>query len=247
MRLTVGPLSPAVYWRRRAVVLGAALLFLIVVLWSCTGPGNTDPNAGKGTPNTTPTGTPSPTATVLTPQTGTPPPSEGAEDPGPGGTDPSAAGDPGLPAGDPGPPPAGTVPEVPPPAAGSCTDEEISVVPAALSKSIRQGDTVGLQLKVKNISDRTCSRDLGADLQELFIKRGAEKVWSSDTCGIKGTSVVSLVPNVEHTFQADWNGNRDTKCSGTAASGPDAEPGEYQIFARLGTKHSDPVTFTITN
>ncbi|MGW4462417.1 hypothetical protein [Micromonospora sp. NPDC004704] len=249
MRLTVGPLSPAVYWRRRAVVLGAGLLFLIVVLWSCT---QQPDKPGSNAANTTPT-TPAevqPTSSVLTPESGAPA-SDPAVDPS-AGVDP-AAGDPQQPAGgdpaggDPVVPPAGTIPDVPPPAAGSCTDEEISVVPVPLAKSIRQGGTVGLQLEVKNTSNRTCSRDLGADLQELFIKRGAERVWSSDTCGAKGTSVVSLAPNVKHTFQADWNGNRDTKCSGALAAGPDAEAGEYQIFARLGTKHSDPVTFTITN
>lgn len=247
MRLTVGPLPPAVYWRRRAVVLGAGLLFLIVVLWSCTQPGKSGPNAGKSTtPTTTPTAEASPTGSVLTPQTGAPPGDEGAVGGDPGAADPPVAPDPSgdAPAGD---PPVGTVPEVPPPAPGSCTDDEISVVPVPLSKSMRIGGTVGLQLTIKNISNRTCSRDLGADLQEVFIKSGAAKVWSSDTCGGKGTSVVSLVPNVEHTFQAEWNGNRDTKCSGPLAAGPDAEPGEYQIFARLGTKHSDPVVFTITN
>ncbi|WP_329105154.1 hypothetical protein OG792_31780 [Micromonospora sp. NBC_01699] len=244
MRLTVGPLSPAVYWRRRAVVLGVGLLFLIVVLWSCTGPGKSGSNAAKPTPTpTTPAGA-QPTESVLTPQSGAPAP-EGADDQ-PADADPAAA-DPQQPAGDPAAPPAGTVPDVPPPAAGSCTDDEISVVPVPVVKSIKQNGTLGLRLEVTNTSDRTCSRDLGADLQELFIKRGAEKVWSSDTCGTKGSSVVSLVPDLKHTFQADWNINRDTKCGGSVATGPKAEPGEYQIFARLGTKHSDPVALTITS
>ena len=51
MRLTVGPLPPAVYWRRRAVVLGAGLLFLIVLLYSCTG---TDRNTGAPGTDRTP-------------------------------------------------------------------------------------------------------------------------------------------------------------------------------------------------
>lgn len=244
MRLTVGPLSPAVYWRRRAVVLGAGLLFLIVVLFSCNQPGKSGPNAVKGTPTPTPTVASTPTGPVLIPETGAPSVPEGSDGGDPGAADPGAADPPGEPAGD---PPVGTVPEVPPPAAGSCTDEEISVVPVPLSKSIKTGGTVVLQLKIKNVSNRTCSRDLGADLQEVFIKSGAEKIWSSDTCGVKGTNVVSMVPNVEHTYQADWNGNRDSKCSGMLADGPNATPGEYQIFARLGTKHSDPVSFTITD
>ncbi|MFK3985341.1 hypothetical protein ACI2K4_33820 [Micromonospora sp. NPDC050397] len=246
MRLTVGPLSPAVYWRRRAVVLGAGLLFLIVVLFSCNQPGKSGPNGAKSTPPPTSSPTPAstPTGPLLIPETGAPSVPEGSDGGDPGAADPGAADPTGAPAGD---PPVGTVPEVPPPAPGSCTDEEISVVPVPLAKSIRTGGTVGLKLVIKNISNRTCSRDLGADLQEVFIKSGAEKIWSSDTCGVKGKEMVSLVPGVEHTYQADWNGNRDTKCNGLLADGPDTAPGEYQIFARLGTKHSDPVAFTITD
>jgi hypothetical protein len=243
MRLTVGPLPPAVYWRRRAVVLGVGFLFLIVVLWSCSEPGKSGSTAGQTKPTTPPAGVQT-TGPVLTPQSGAP--GASAPDGGPTGADPTTA-DQQQPAGDPPAAAGGTVPDVPPPGPGSCTDEEISVVPVPSTKSIRQGGTVGLQLKIKNTSNRTCSRDLGADLQELFIKSGAEKIWSSDTCGGKGSNVVSLTPNEERTFQADWNGNRDSKCSGGLAAGPNAEPGAYQIFARLGTKHSDPVALTVTN
>ena len=75
MRLTVGPLPPAVYWRRRAVVLGAGLLFLIVLLYSCTG---SDRNAKKGGTGShagrdvAPAPSRSPPARCSTPQTGAP-------------------------------------------------------------------------------------------------------------------------------------------------------------------------------
>jgi hypothetical protein len=239
MRLTVGPLPPAVYWRRRAVVLGAGFLFLIVVLWSCSEPGTSGSPAGQDKATTPPAGA-QPTESVLTPQSGAP---QGSDPPAGAGP---AAADPQPPAGD-SPPAAGTVPDVLPPAAGSCTDAEISVVPVPAVKSIRKGATVELQLKIRNTSNRTCNRDLGADLQELFVKVGAEKVWSSDTCGTaKGSSVVSLQPNVDHTYRADWNGNKDSKCANGLATGPVAAPGEYQVFGRLGTKHSDPVQLTVT-
>src|SRR5690242_7217123 len=47
MRSTVGPLPPAVYWRRRAVVLGAVLLGIIVLFVSCSGNDKND-QRGKG-------------------------------------------------------------------------------------------------------------------------------------------------------------------------------------------------------
>src|SRR3954470_17863079 len=48
MRTAVGSLPPAVYWRRRAVVLGAVLLGIIVLFVSCSGNDKGD-QKGKGT------------------------------------------------------------------------------------------------------------------------------------------------------------------------------------------------------
>ncbi|MFF0121569.1 hypothetical protein ACFYP0_20535 [Micromonospora arida] len=234
MRLTVGPLPPAVYWRRRAVVLGAGFLFLIVLLYSCTGSGRSgdkEPKAG-GSPSAA---TPGPAGPVLTPQTGGPSSSASADS---GATSPSPAITSNT-------PPLGA-------AAGSeddgtCTDGEISVVSSASPTSVQRGAVVQLQLKIKNTSDRTCSRNVGADLQEIFIKSGAEKIWSSDTCGkVQGSDVVSFTPNIERSYQVPWNGRDTSRCDGALAGGPFPPVGSYQVFARVGTKLSDPVKLTVT-
>ncbi|MFC4019793.1 hypothetical protein ACFOW4_17875 [Micromonospora sp. GCM10011542] len=238
MRLTVGPLPPTVYWRRRAVVLGAGLLFLIVLLYSCTGSGRSGgrPQAGT-TPSATPTSAagPSPTGSVLTPQTGgaaSPPAGAGATDPSPETTSnvvpPAAAG--------------GPVDD------GTCTNAEISVVPVAAPASVPRGGVADLSLKIKNTSNRTCSRDVGADLQELFIKSGAEKIWSSDTCGkVKGSDVQTFTPGFVRSYQIGWNGRDTSRCDGNGlAAGPFAPAGTYQVFARVGTKLSEPVKLTVT-
>ncbi|MET8266137.1 hypothetical protein ACWD8I_07475 [Micromonospora arida] len=237
MRLTVGPLPPAVYWRRRAVVLGAGFLFLIVLLYSCTGSGRSgdkEPKAG-GSPSATSAATPGPAGPVLTPQTGGPSSSASADS---GATSPSPAITSNT-------PPLGA-------AAGSeddgtCTDGEISVVSSASPTSVQRGAVVQLQLKIKNTSDRTCSRNVGADLQEIFIKSGAEKIWSSDTCGkVQGSDVVSFTPNIERSYQVPWNGRDTSRCDGALAGGPFPPVGSYQVFARVGTKLSDPVKLTVT-
>ncbi|MEU4771515.1 hypothetical protein [Micromonospora sp. NPDC023644] len=239
MRLTVGPLPPAVYWRRRAVVFGAGLLFLIVLLYSCTG---SNRNANKGgdaqpTAGATSSGaSPEPTGSVLTPQTGAPSP--GAA----GGPD---AGDPsGGPVTTDSPPVA---PVVPAADDGACTDAEITVTPVAQPASVVRGAVVDLQLKIKNRSERTCSRDVGASVQELFIKSGAEKIWSSDTCGTgQGADVQSFTPGFERSYQVGWNGRDSTKCANGVAAGPNPPAGTYQVFARVGTKLSEPVKLTVT-
>jgi cytoskeletal protein RodZ len=239
MRMTVGPLPPAVYWRRRVVVLGAGLLFLIVLLYSCNGP---EPNTGA-TPrsasspaSSAPSANSQPSGPVLTPQT---------DDPS-AAPDDSGGGSSGGPAG------GGTVDAPAAPAApvvddGTCTDAEILVTPVAQPATAQRGTVVNLQLKIKNKSQRTCSRNVGADLQELFIKSGAEKIWSSDTCGTgKGSDVQSFTPGFERLYELGWNGREANRCANGLANGDYAPIGSYPVFARVGTKLSEPVKLTIT-
>src|SRR4051794_22616623 len=83
MRLTVGPLPAAVYWRRRGVVLVALAMVVLVISYACGGPTESKgaQNAGATTappadPTTTPphptvpTETPSPTPTAFSLVTG---------------------------------------------------------------------------------------------------------------------------------------------------------------------------------
>jgi hypothetical protein len=244
MRLTVGPLSPAVYWRRRAVVLGAGILFLVVVLYSCTASSDKTASPERSSSPTASAGDPAPSGSVLTPQSGEPSASAGPDTPvggGPGGGGPAGGGDP-----PPSDAPAPDGPIVPAGDAGGCTDAEISVTAVVAPTSVRSGSPVDLQLRIKNVSDRTCRRDVGADLQELFVKSGAEKVWSSDTCGTaKGSDVQSFTPNFERSYQVTWNGQNSSRCANGVANGESAPAGAYQVFGRLDTKLSSPVKLTI--
>ncbi|MGI5212986.1 hypothetical protein [Plantactinospora sp. CA-290183] len=240
MRLTVGPLPSAVYWRRRAVVLGAALLFLIVLVYSCTRTGDETGRNGTANPGQSPG--PSP---VLTPESGGPEP--GASESGAPEGDPSDA-----PAGEELPPvePAGggAVPPAAPPVEGGCTDEEMSVVPLASRTTARRGEPIELRLRIKNVSDRTCSRDVGAAMQELFVKSGARKIWSSDVCGnVQTNEVYSFPPTHENEYKIVWNGRESSKCASGLATGPYPAAGSYQLLGRLATKLSEPVKITITN
>ncbi|WP_026270724.1 hypothetical protein [Salinispora pacifica] len=235
MRLTVGPLPPAVYWRRRAVVLGAVFLFLVVVFYSSWG--NSDESANKNASGQGQSSGDSPAASEPPVGPADPPDDSGdaggEEPPNSESSEPSEAAD---------PPPA-------PPSIddGACTDADISVTAVAQPASVGKGDAVDLQLKIKNVSDRTCSRDVGADKQELFLKSGAATIWSSDSCGTgEGSDVQSFTPNFERSYRITWNGNDDSRCQGGVATGPEAPPGTYQVFARVGTKHSEPVELKVT-
>ncbi|GIH08381.1 hypothetical protein Rhe02_64480 [Rhizocola hellebori] len=135
-------------------------------------------------------------------------------------------------------------------AADMCTDAEISVKAVPAKTTIVAGTDVQITLLIKNISNRSCSRDVGADQQELRVVLGTEKIWSSDDCdGPTGTELRTFPPNHERSYNAMWNGESSTKCSTTAKrtpTGPAPEPGEYQLIGRVGTDKSDPVTLKIT-
>jgi len=226
MNLTVGPLPPAVYWRRRALLAGVLLVLVLLVSYSCGGsscsgaPGQTRANSAPTTDS------PAPTGTELHPQTGAPPiagdPSSGA----PASSLASAAG--------------------PPVSVGQsdlCADSEIQVTPSA--KKIAGGSyAYQLTLKIKNVSARTCKRDVGADPQELHIVLNGQTVWSSDSCQTTHgqPDVRTFPPGIEDTFTIGWDGTVGTACNNKTAAGP----GAYQVVGKLDTKVSDPVAFTVS-
>jgi hypothetical protein len=101
-----------------------------------------------------------------------------------------------------------------------------------------------LNLRIRNVSDRTCKRDVGAGPQELHIVNSAgATVWSSDNCQSgAGSDVRSFGPNIEASFALGWDGAGNTAGCTSTAKLPD---GNYQIVAKLDTKVSAPVAFTI--
>ena len=228
MKLTVGPLPPAVYWRRRVVVAGALLIVVLLTMSLCSksssGTSQQHTNAAANQSGASAQAS----ATVLTPSTADPtdvPSQQPAPPPPAVATSPRTSG-----------------PAAPPPT-GPCTDAEISVVAAPASLTVKAGVPLKIFLKVKNISNRVCSRDVGADAQELVIQQNKAKVWSSDDCSpLHGTDVKSFGPSIEVSFYVIW----DAKSS---AAGCDKRtfvpPGMYQVVARLTGKFSEPVNLTI--
>jgi hypothetical protein len=225
MKLTVGPLPPAVYWRRRVVVLGGLLVAVLLLTSLCSTSSSGKAGQARTAGSRSSAGAEA-TATVLTPTTADP-----SEIP----TSPPAPG----PAG---PPPPATTNAAPAPT-GLCADADISVVAAPVATTVKLGSTLKIYLKVKNTSNRACGRDVGADAQELVIQQGKAKLWSSDDCDkLHGTDVKSFGPGIEVSFYVIWDGK------GTSA-GCDKKalpaPGTYQVTARLAAKFSDPVSLTI--
>ncbi|GAA2353203.1 hypothetical protein Cme02nite_27310 [Catellatospora methionotrophica] len=236
MRLIVGPLPAAVYWRRRAMVLGALLVAVLMITLAVRGTGSggaQQPSAngmstGAGvspvSAQPAPTAAASPSDGIITPVSELPPsPSAdvAGEGEGDGETDPNA-----------------------------CTDSEIKVTAKPAQATLKRGADLLITLLIKNTSNRTCTRDVGADLQELRILKGTEKVWSSDDCGgPRGHEVRSFPPAHERSYTVVWNGHASSACEKSikrVPDGPVPAAGEYRLYARVGTAISGSVTLKLT-
>jgi hypothetical protein len=254
MRTTVGSLPSAVYWRRRAVVLGAVLLSIIVLFVSCSGNDNDDKRA-KGTANSqAPTPAPA-TSTSAEPDTtfgdgaqaGAPsrpnPADLLSQQPGDdedGGDDSPATSQPTAGTG------TGANTNITVPSDGSCADTEIAVQPVAAQTTVKRGTPMELQLVVKNIGSRACTRDVGADPQELYLEAGAFKYWSSDSCSPnKNSNVLLFAAGQQRSYSVTWNGRQSTSCANSQPTGPAPPRGQFQLRARLGTLVSNPITLTL--
>jgi hypothetical protein len=226
MNLTVGPLPSAVYWRRRAMVLGALLLVVVFLVAMCSGSGK--PSGTRNTSGTTGSGSPTSHPSMLTPIIG---------DGGDGGGE-TAGSDPASP--DPGSASVAGGGAPPPSSSGPCADTDMSLT--AVATPLAKG--FYFSMKVKNISTRACSRDVGASPQSLQVVNAAGAVvWSSDSCATPGRSprpdVRVFGPNIETVLPPRpfyWDGTVG-KCSGGTA----LPAGSYRLVAHLATKASQPV------
>jgi hypothetical protein len=223
MKLTVGPLPAGVYWRRRAIV-GGVVIVAALVLWASCG-GSDDPaskrtsSPASGDPQTSATAEPS--ATIQVPTTG-----GAATSPVPTAASPTAT-------------PAQPTPTVP-----ACADADLSLVATPEQTVQFRGAHLRFTLKIKNTSTHDCARDIGADLQELYLQVGAVKMWSSDRCDApKGSQVEVLKPGIEVSFGIAWNGKADNNGCTNRETPP---AGKYELVGRLGTKFSEPVQIQLT-
>jgi hypothetical protein len=226
MRLTVGPLPPAVYWRRRAILLGAVLVALFLVAQACmSASASPEGGSGGGAPSSSP---PSPLAGQSSAPPETDPPGEGEDDPAT--EDPAEAPD--------------------PPAEGGCADEDMLIIAEAEPDSFQRGEPARFTIRISNDSGEACRRDIGGDRRELYLRRGsgASKVWSSRECGAPtGSDVRELPPGDGREHYLIWNGRASDSCDDAGEAAGDLLPaGEYELVARLGTAYSDPpLTITI--
>ena len=225
----MGPLPAAVYWRRRALVLGVLLVIVLLITYSCGGssPSRADDGRhanGSGLHTVAPSGSPASVPTV------TPSILESA-------------------------PPSGSVTPSTPSASGpvvDCTDTDISVrvsisPTSATTTKLQYGGTFLLKLVIANTSDHACTRDVGAVPEQVLIEHGTTKIWSSDDCTsstARAHDVRTFNPADAISAQVSWSSYEITTSTCKRSPTP-AAVGAYQLIGRVGTKYSTPTAFTI--
>ncbi|NQX22732.1 hypothetical protein [Curtobacterium sp. VKM Ac-2852] len=171
LRHPVGPEKPVVYWRRRALVLGALLVVVLVVVLIVVG-------RGSGATSAAPSASASAGASAAAGS------GAGASSDGSGsGSGPSRSAAPK--------PSASASASASKPAAAdgsTCTKDQIVLTPV-LDKSV-YGPTEDpkIAMSIKNSGTNSCHLDLGSAQQVLTISSGQEQYWSSKDCQTGGTN-----------------------------------------------------------
>lgn len=217
-----GPLSPTVYWRRRAAAIGAALVTLLLVIWIVGMFGSDDPQ-------------PQP-ANAAAASSSNPPPSMSEQASASSSTTP--------------PPTQTTPPAPPPPPPGPpqpCPDDVIGVVAKANKPFYTIGDQPELSMDVANNGPIPCIKDIGRQHRELTVLSadGATLLWSSNHClATAGTEVRVMQPKEIFNYGTKWAGSTSKPgCGAHTRLGP----GDYLLVAKLAGKASSPVVFRLEN
>ena len=228
-------------------MLGALLLAVVLLFVACGG-NDKDANRGQNTSSQSPIPAPSSSTPEQEPSFADAKPGGGGPAlPGPDDVQPSLGNGTSASAAPTGTQ-AGTNANVTAPAGATCADNEMSVIPTPAATTVRRGVPLVIRLTIKNISGRTCSRDVGADPQEIYIDQGPRRYWSSDTCSTAHSADVrQFAPGTQRQYSVTWNGRQSSKCVGGQSAGPAPPPGQFEIRGRLGTKVSDPVRLDIVS
>ncbi len=158
-RHPVGPERPSVYWRRRAIALGAVLVIVIVVVLIVVGRGGAAESAAPGASGSAEpgsgSGSGSSSDSSSTATSRTPAPSRSAA--------PTAAD------------------------GAECTADQIELEPVLDKEAYGPTEDPKIAMSITNSGSNSCHWDLGSAQQVLTISSGEEQYWSSKDCQTGGT------------------------------------------------------------
>ena len=224
-----GPLPTQIYWRRRALALGIAVLVtgviaaIVVVVVKNTGSSGDTTSAEQSAPAAAPTPLPGENPEVKSPVM---PPAQQA----------------------PPPTPTPTAAVVPPPVLNEgddCPDSTLAVKGITNQPQYVVGDQPKFTMVVTNIGLVACKRDVGAAVLAAYVySLDNARLWSNLDCAPSNETLVkTFQPGEQVTTEVTWTG------MGSAPGCPlprqPIGPGTYNLIVQLGNLRSATVPFIL--
>jgi hypothetical protein len=224
-----GPLPSQIYWRRRALAIGVAVVVVgivaAVVLMVVS--------RGSGT-ETTAAEQPAPAAPAATPLPGENPEVKTPIEPPPALAPPPTA--------------TPTAAVQPPPVlqeGDDCPDSTLAVKGITSQPQYVVGDQPKFTMVVTNIGLVACKRDVGAAVLAAYVySMDNTRLWSNLDCAPSNETLVkTFAPGEQVTTEVTWTG------MGSAPQCPlprqPIGPGTYNLMVQLGNLRSAPVPFIL--
>jgi hypothetical protein len=225
---TVGPHTPAVYWRRRLVVLASAVIVLVLIVLTVRalfshGGGPSEAAAPPVTPSPTPTATSSGADGQTTASS---PGSVASSSAAKGSASTSRSG-------------SAAAPPAP------CAPGQLQVQAVVGQQRYNVGDHPKLILQVTNTGPKACVQDVADSQIELRVYNGASRVWGSHDCQIQpGVDRRTLQVNRPVGFSIEWSGlTAQPGCEGTRQR---VGAGTYTLYASLSGHQGKAAVFSIS-
>ncbi|MEU4646550.1 hypothetical protein [Nocardia fluminea] len=219
-----GPLSPEIYWRRRALAIGVIIVALAIVIWLVTmvARGGDSAGADKAAASSTTSAESSASETSSTSSSASAAPSGSAT---PGATTSAAVQ----------------------PAPQPCSDQSLALKVTVGQPTYRVGDQPAFGTVITNISSAACSRDLGAGPQFLvYTLDGQRRLWASNDCNQDAPAEMKTLEAGEQlSYKGTWFGTTSQpQCAGDRLQVP---AGAYMVVAQLGAVRSAAEPFNLAS
>ncbi|CPR11129.1 hypothetical protein BN971_02410 [Mycobacterium bohemicum DSM 44277] len=227
-----GPLPTEIYWRRRGLALGIAVVVVgivaaIAIAFMSHSGGANPANVTK--PNS------APSAAAPAPQAPAPPGQEGVTPvPGPQGQNPES--------------PTPTAAVQPPPVlkeGDDCPDSTLAVKGLTNAPQYFIGDQPKFTMVVTNIGLVSCKRDVGAAVLAAYVySLDNKRLWSNLDCAPSNETLIkTFTPGEQVTTAVTWTGMGSAPHCPLPR--PAIGPGTYNLVVQLGNLRSMPVPFIL--
>ncbi|MFI7527287.1 hypothetical protein [Nocardia salmonicida] len=217
-----GPLSPEIYWRRRALAIGVIVVALAIVIWLVTmvARGGDSSGADSAAASTTTSAESSASTTSSAPSSAS--------------SSASAT-------------PSATTSAADQPAAQPCSDQSLALKVTVGQPTYRVGDQPAFGTVITNISSVACARDLGAGPQFLvYTLDGQRRLWASNDCNQDDPAEMKTLKAGEQlSYKGTWFGTTSQpQCAGDRLQVP---AGAYMVVAQLGAVRSAAEPFNLAS